>query len=453
MSEPVSSEAKKPFGVWSGTGLVVADMIGAGVFLSTGFMAQQMPPRTILLAWLVGLVLAMAGARAYAEVARLVPRAGGEYRYLADLWHPFAGYLAGWASLLLGFSAPIAVDAIAAGDYAARVWPGLPPTAIACALIIGLTLAHALQLRTSLVAQNVLVAVKLALIVGFIAIGVIVGTTAWPQWVPPQPTETPVSSFAESMFFIAFAFSGWNAATYVADEFRSPTKDVPRAMLLGCALVGALYLALNYVFVANLVPSQLSAVFQYDTQQVTLGHAVMQHLLGEGAARVFSAVMMLLFISAMSAMMLVGPRVYTAMAADGVVPAAFKATHGKPPLLAVVLQGAVALVLVFTQNLKQVLSSLGALLTFFAALTCVGLFLALRRGPSKVALACAALYAGAAGWLLWLGFRADLDESVKALRAGDVAALPGRLWWLGGLLVATGIAYFVARRWRRAETT
>jgi APA family basic amino acid/polyamine antiporter len=110
-------------GLGSGVGLVVANMIGAGVFVSAGFMAQQLRPGVILLAWAVGAALALAGAIAYGGVVRVCPRSGGEYRFLSDLLHPFAGYLAGWTSLLVGFSAPIAAPALAAGPFARTLWP------------------------------------------------------------------------------------------------------------------------------------------------------------------------------------------------------------------------------------------------------------------------------------------------------------------------------------------
>ena len=135
--------SQRTLGLKSGIGLVIANMVGAGVFLSTGFMAQSLTPGQILLAWVIGGVLALCGAKAYAEVARLVPEGGGEYRYLSSLMHPALGYLAGWASLLVGFSAPTALDAIAAGAFARAVVPALEPRLVGAVLIIVLTFVHA----------------------------------------------------------------------------------------------------------------------------------------------------------------------------------------------------------------------------------------------------------------------------------------------------------------------
>ncbi len=421
----------RPLGLKSGIGLVIANMVGAGVFLSTGFMAQSLSPGLILLAWVIGGVLALCGAKAYAEVARLVPEGGGEYRYLSTLMHPALGYLAGWASLLVGFSAPTALDALAAGAFARAVVPALDPRLVGAALIIGLTGIHAMGLHLSARVQNVLVGVKVLLLIGFVAIGVFFGSLSWPTWTAASPTTTPVNEVLGSLFFIAFAFSGWNAAIYAADEFEEPGRNVPRAMLIGCLAVGALYLVVNFIFVANLTPAQGTVVFKYDDftslkgqfDQVTLGQAVMAALLGPFAAKVMSAVMLILFISAMSAMLLVGPRVYSAMAKDGFLPAFLGSKEGKPPTGAVLLQGALALALLFTHDVRSVLSNVGAILVLFAALTVSGLFVAKLKGkdPSPMSLACAAVYVVSAGWMFFVGFK----NSVTLLAWVGAVALLG----------------------------
>lgn len=403
-------EKAKILGLWSGIGIVAANMIGAGVFLSAGFMAQEMGPGTILLAWVVGAVLALAGSRAYAAVAQIVPRSGGEYRYLSELLHPSLGYLAGWASLLLGFSAPVAVDAVAAGAFTGTLVPGVDARAVGALLVIALTALHAAGLRLSRWTQDLLVLVKAALLLGFVAVGLGLGNN-WPTWTPPHPsTGFPLGPFMGSLFFIAFAFSGWNAAAYAAEEFRSPERDVPRAMLIGCALVAALYLAVNWVFVANLTPQRATAVFTYETSRITLGHLVMQDVVGEAGAKVMSAVVIVAFVSSMSAMTFAGPRVYAAMAADGFLPRVLMAKADRPPAWSIVLQGAIALVILYAHKLSDVMQNLGAILTLFAALTAASLFRVRfgkrdRPAPAPASLAAAALYAASAAWMLYFGFQ------------------------------------------------
>jgi basic amino acid/polyamine antiporter, APA family len=476
----------RTFGLWSGVGLVIANMVGAGVFLSTGFMAQSMRPGLILLAWVVGGVLALAGARAYAEVARFLPEGGGEYRYVGTLIHPALGYVAGWGSLLVGFSAPIALDALAAGAFARILFPSLDPRTFGAALILALTALHAVGLHLSGRVQNGLVAVKVLLLVGFVLVGLGAGSASWPSWTPPSTSGETFGGFASSLFYIAFAYSGWNAAVYAADEFREPEATVPRAMMLGCAAVTVLYVIVNFIFVANLTPEQGTVVFRYNAftsgaaqfDQVTLGQAVMAQLLGPGAAKVMSLVTLVLFVSAISAMTFVGPRVYAVMAKDGVLPNVLAGRDGHPPTAAVVLQGVLSLAVLYTHELRTVLANVGALLVLFAAMTVAGLFrLVVRpldgRRPSAVGLLAALIYLVTSAWMLTVGFSsserllvklgtnadAGLDVTLANLAAlrlpvgsGGLYAVPSLGVWLvvifGVGLSAWAFTRFVLQRWR-----
>jgi APA family basic amino acid/polyamine antiporter len=429
---------------WSGVGIVAANMIGAGVFLSAGFMAQEMGPGPIMAAWVVGAGLALAGARTYAELARLVPRSGGEYRYLSELIHPSLGFLAGWASLLVGFSAPIALDALAAGAFARTVFPSLPPQWTGAAFVVVLTALHAAGQRASVRAQNALVLLKAALLVGFVAVGLGLGQTAWPGWAPPAASPGagfPLAPFARSLFFVAFAFSGWNAAAYAAEEFRDPERTVPRAMVLGCLLVAALYLVVNFIFVANLSPAEAAVVFDYGAKQVTLAHALASRLVGPRLGAVMSLFTVAILLSAMSAMLYVGPRVYAAMARDGYLPRALAGPGGRPPAGSVLLQGAIAIVILFTHQLQTILGNVGAILTFFGGLAALGLFrAALRRDggarPRVAGLFAAGLYAA----------------SSAALIAFDVWRHAHSIAWIG-VVVAVGLgAYALAASGRRAAS-
>jgi APA family basic amino acid/polyamine antiporter len=423
-------------GLFSGIGMVVANMIGAGVFISTGYMAQDLTPTQILLAWVIGAVLALAGARAYAEIAQTVPRSGGEYRYLSTLVHPALGYLAGWASLLLGFSAPIAIDAFAAGAFANTLHSSIDPKLFAAAIIVFLTGMHAIGLRFSVTAQNTLVVAKILLVTGFMIAGLAGGHNSWPQWQPSSlHTNFPLRPFMQNLFYIAFAFSGWNAAAYAASEFKDPRRDVPRAMIIGCTMVGLLYLFVNWVFVANLTPEQCKVVFTYETARVTLGHLIMKSVVGEFGAASMSVLAIIAFISAMSAMTFLGPRVYSAMARDGFLPRILQGKAGKPPGGAVVLQGAIALFLVFAYQLQQILNNVGAILTLFSALTVFSLFwVRFRRKsiarPATVALIAALLYLLLSGMMLYFGF----EQS------------PSLNLWVGACILTALIGYFITKK-------
>jgi APA family basic amino acid/polyamine antiporter len=423
-------------GLFSGMGMVIANMIGAGVFLSTGFMAQDLSPKHILLAWGIGALLALAGARAYAGIAQIVPRSGGEYSYLSTLIHPSLGYLAGWASLLLGFSAPIAIDAIAAGAFATTLAHWVNPKLFAALLVVLLTGVHAIGLRFSVNAQNALVIIKIILVVGFVAIGIAGGHNAWPSWQPPNKSVSfPLGPFMQNLFYIAFAFSGWNAAVYAASEFKNPQRDVPRAMILGCGLVGILYLCVNWVFVANLTPEQCTVVFTYETARVTLGHLIMKNVVGEFGAACMSILAIIAFISAMSAMTFLGPRVYAAMSRDGFLPRILQGKEGKPPIGAVILQGAIALFLVFAYQLGEVLSNVGAILTLFSALTVFSLFwIRFRKNnrikPAPAALVAAFFYLIMSGVMLYFGFK----------------RYPTLNLWVGASILTALIGYFATRK-------
>jgi len=425
------------FGLWTGVGIVASSMIGTGVFLSAGFMAQDLGPGLILLAWCVGSVVALAGARAYGALARQVPRSGGEYRYLHDLFHPALGYFAGWVTLLVGFSAPVAVNARAASAFADTLVPVPDQQWLASTLVVALTLFHALHLATSRWTQDVLALVKAVLVLAFAALGLAAGSHAWPTWTPPQATPGfPFGAFATGLFFVAFAFSGWNGAVYVTEEFRRPKRDVPRAMLLGCALVATLYVLVNWVFVANLSPERAAVVFRYEAERVTLGHLIAADVLGPAGGKAMSLLALLSFVSAMSAFILTGPRAYAAMAADGFLPRVLMAREGHPPVGSVLLQGVVTLLLLHTHELRDILQNVGAILTLLSALTAAALVRvwwrpAGRPRPDALSLTAALVYVVAAAWMFYFGFRRSPQLGLwLAVIAGASAAAYGLTRWL-----------------------
>ena len=413
----------------SGVGLVVANMIGAGVFLSAGFMAQELSAGWILLAWVVGALLAMAGARTYAEAAVLIPRSGGEYRYLSELLHPAIGYLAGWASLLVGFSAPMAISAFGAAAFAFAVFGTGDARLGAAVLIAALTVFHAVGLRSSKWTQNGLVILKGLLVLAFVALGLSLGDNDWPTWVPASDPAGGALPFATSLFFVAYAFSGWNAAAYAAEEFQAPRRDVPRAMLIGCALVGLAYLLVNWILVANLTPERARIVFQYEEARVTLGHLVVQDIVGDAGSNAVSVGIAAIMVSSTSAMLLVGPRVYAEMARDGFLPALLRGKPGAPPRASVILQGALAILLLYVHTIGELLSNVAGILVLFSALVAVGLFRVRRHrpdlpAPRPQALIAAAIYAGSSIWMLYNAFKTETGL-IPWIVVAAVAALVG----------------------------
>ena len=411
-------------------------MVGAGVFLSAGFMAQDLGPGAILGAWVIGALIALAGVRAYSQVARWVPRSGGEYRYLSELAHPALGYLAGWGSLLVGFSAPVAINALAAGTFATILFPGLDPRTLGVFWIVALTALHSIGLHASRRTQNALVALDALLLAGFVTIGLGFGTYSWPTWTPTNSHAAfPLGAFVESLFFVAYAFAGWNTCVYVAGEFRNPERDVPRAMLIGTTLVASLYLVVNWVFVANLTPDDGRIVFEYERSQVTLGHLVVTRLVGTQAGAVMSLLVTCAFTAAASAYTLAGPRVYAEMARDGFLPSALKGAAGRPPVGAVLLQGSLALVILQTHTLRDALVNVGAILTLFTALVSLSVFRIWprsrnRKRPDAVTHVAAAVQVTTAAFMLYIGLRHST----------------GLIVWIGVVAGAALVGYVLTRR-------
>ncbi|MBN2194462.1 MAG: APC family permease [Polyangiaceae bacterium] len=437
----------RKLGLWSGVGLTMADMVGVGVLTTAGFMALDLSPRLILLDWLLGGLLAVCGSLAYARLAWMVPRSGGEYRYLSSMLHPAVGYFAGWTSLLVGFSVPVALAALGAGAFGETVLVGADGRLIAAALIVGVTIAHAVGLRAAKWTQDLLAATKAVLIVAFIALGITFGTNRLPEWTPADPEAGfPLRAFFTSLIFITFCYTGWNAATYASEEFENPRRDVPRAMLVGCLIVTGLYLVVNWVFVTNLTQSDLSQWIKGDTDRVTLAHLVVKNLLGSRAAVAMSIVVMIALTSAISAMTLIGPRVYAAMAADHFLPSVLAARAGKPPIGSLVLQCSLATSLVFLSGFRELLNNVGSILAIVSAITVLSLFRRRRwrRGerPPLSAMIGALAYAGMSAWMVW--FSIQSSKRVDVIGFG----VPTVVLWMIGIFVVAMAAYGLTRALR-----
>lgn len=233
------------------TAIVVADMIGVGVFTSLGFQVQDITSGfALLLLWLVGGIVALCGAVCYAELASMFPRSSGEYNFLTRSFHPALGFLAGWLSATVGFSAPVALAAMALGEYAKPILPDLPPVLLGLLVIWLVSAIHLSGTRQGGTFQIASTVLKLALIVGLIVAGLASGGGQPISFAPSAVDWGQVVSapFAISLVFVMYSYSGWNAATYVIGELRDPQQSLPRALFLGTAIVVALYVALNAVF-------------------------------------------------------------------------------------------------------------------------------------------------------------------------------------------------------------
>jgi len=300
----------RQLGLVSAASLVVASMIGTGVFTTSGFLLAELhSPWLVLAAWAVGGAIATLGALSYGALARRIPESGGEYLFLSRTLHPAAGYLAGWISLLIGFSAPLAAAAFAFGEYSKSWLTAWPPRVSGTLLVIAFSLLHATHVRRGAWVQNAAVLLKVVLIVAFAGYGLSR---------LPSPTDTTSGAFSPATFgvslvWISFSYSGWNAAAYIGGEVRVPERNLPRALLLGTALMTILYLALNTVFVFAAPPEALAG-------KLEIGRIAGEHLGGAALAHAVAAFVALTLVSSVSAMVMAGPRVYARMATDGFLP-------------------------------------------------------------------------------------------------------------------------------------
>lgn len=380
-------------------------MVGAGVFTTSGFALNDLgEPMYVLLAWAVGGVLALLGALSYAGLARRLPGSGGEYHYLTHTIHPLAGFLAGWVSLLAGFTAPIAVAALALQEYVAPVL-GVSFRAewIGTAAIFAAFLMHGLHRSPGVWLQNLAVGLKLLLLVGFIGFGAV----RLPQLSVERPEVAfDIGKFAVTLVWISFAYAGWNAAVYVAGEVRDPERNATRSLWVGCTAVAVVYLALNTVFVYAAPVERIVA----EANIASIGATAARALGGDWLWRSTAAIVALALFTSISAMMMAGPRVYARMAEDGLFPRGVVA-RGTTPVGAVALQSGLAILVVWWSDLAQLLGYVGLTLSLSTAATVIGLMRLRRRegaervpvfGYPWVPLGFVAVTLAAAGFMVWL---------------------------------------------------
>lgn len=355
--------------------LIIANMIGAGVFTTSGFsLAELGSPERVLAAWVVGGVLAICGAISYGALARLIPSSGGEYTFLSQIFHPFVGFTAGWISLLAGFTAPIAAAAHVLEAYASSASGlTLASGAVGSIAILVAGLMHGFRVEIGARLQNGVVGLKLLAILAFIAFGWL-HLPARPPLVELRPFE--IGAFSVALVWISFAYSGWNAAVYVAGEVRDPDRTLFRSLWLATALVTGLYLALNAIFVYAAPVAELAG-------RPDIGAVAAEALGGAGLRRALSALVVVALFTSVSSMTMAGPRVYARMAEDGLFPVWFK-SQAAVPRAAVTLQVGLALAVFWVAPLAQLLSYIGFTLGLSAAATVFAAVVARRRVGPKV---------------------------------------------------------------------
>jgi APA family basic amino acid/polyamine antiporter len=344
------------------TAIVVADMVGVGVFTSLGFQLQGITSGfSLLLLWIVGGGVALCGVFCYGELSALFPRSSGEYNFLTQTYHPALGFLAGWLSATVGFAAPVALAAMAFGEYGKAILPGAPPLVLGLGVVWVVSLVTLSGVRHSSAFQMFWTVLKVALIVASLIAGVTIADPQPISFAPVAADATNVfsASFAISLVFVMYAYSGWNAATYITGEIQDPQRSLPRSLLLGTSIVIVLYVALNALFLYTTPIDQLVG-------KIDVAVIAGKHIFGEFGGRVVGALICLGLVSSISAMMWIGPRVTTTMGED--IPMlrvfAYRSQSGVPTV-AIIFQLVVATLMLLTQSFEAVLDFIQ-----FSLLTC-----------------------------------------------------------------------------------
>ena len=359
--------------------LVVANMVGTGVFTSLGYQLLDIQHAgIILLLWLLGGVVALCGALCYAELGASLPRSGGEYNFLSRIYHPAAGFISGWISVTVGFSAPTAAAAITAATYLRSVFAELPVVPISVALVLGIGAIHLGSRSGSSVFQQTFTAIKVVLILVFMVLAWWqVDTLQRVSWIPQTQDLALLGSggFAVALIYVNYAYTGWNAATYLSGEVRDPTRNLPRILMTGTAAVTALYLALHVMFL-SVAPMQAMA------GKVEIGYVVAEYAFGPTGAALIGGMLGILLVSTVSAMLLSGPRALQVMGQDfSALQVLSRTTANGVPAIAVMVQVGITIALIVTSSFEQIIVFSGAILALNSLLTVIGALVLRLREP------------------------------------------------------------------------
>jgi APA family basic amino acid/polyamine antiporter len=425
MSNP-GADLKRELTLFPATNIVIGDMIGAGIFTTSGLLMLELGSPLLMIAlWIGGGILALSGALCYGALGAAMPRAGGEYAYLSELFHPGLGFLTGWVSLFAGFSAPLAASSLAFSEYLGSAFPILDQASnaelwkkvVALGVIVTLAIIHMRGLRIGARIQNYLTVGKVGLIVALVAVGFAFGQgdlsnlqgqvsegTSDPNW----------RAMGLALMWIMFAYSAWNASGYIGSEIQAPRRNLPLSLILGTGVVLFLYVGLNALFVFAMSPWEMQG-------SIAVGGLAASHLFGPAADRMVSLLIAFALLSAISSLIIIGPRVYYAMARGGYFFQAVGRVHPvhRVPSVAIVLQCLIAGVMVLTGTFEQILTYMGFSLGIFPILAVLGVFKLSRLGddaaPSLLTLFAAPLFAAVSVAILVLAYSERPAESSVAL--------------------------------------
>jgi len=424
--------------------IVVANMVGTGVFTSLGFQLLDIRSGFPLLAlWVIGGIIALCGAMTYAELGAALPRSGGEYNFLAKIYHPAAGFVSGWVSATIGFAGPTALAAITFAAYATSIMPGesseLLRKSLAVGLVIVLAFVHSSNRRNSGGLQVVFTVLKVAVILGFCLTALVVVDQPQPVDFLPSAGDGAImtsGAFAVALIYVSYAYTGWNAATYLSGELEDPQRTLPVILLSGTLLVMLLYVCLNFVFLTVAPMDDLVG-------QLEVGFIAAAAAFGDLGGRVTGLILALLLVSTVSAMTIAGPRLLQVVGEDfhALRFLARKNKNGLPST-AIYLQSSLALLFILSSSFESILVFAGFTLALNSFATVLGIFVLRHRQPDlprpyKTFLypLPPLIYLSLTGWILWFVL---VNRPVEGLFGLGIMAA-GLLFYYLSLVKSDGI--------------
>ncbi len=387
MPNDTENGLSRSLGLFSVTNIVIANMIGAGIFTTSGLLMTDLNnPFLLVSLWVIGGILAVFGALCYGELGAAFPLAGGEYVFLSRLFHPVQGFLSGWVSFFVGFSAPIAASALGFSEYIARAFPQIMvfgPFSIkiyAIIVIIIFTFVHLRGIEFGSNVQNLLTILKVILLVGLVSLGFIFGKGDMSNFLLGQEFTYDLGGWQTiglSLMWIMFAYAGWNASAYIGSEIKKPEKNLPYSLIIGTAIVILLYFALNMLYVYAATPGEMMGV-------ISIGGLVVKNLFGESMETVISMLISFALFSSLSAYIILGPRIYFAMARDGYFFKFAAKIHPvfRVPSKSIMLQCVIAVIMVLSGTFDQLLTYMGFSLGIFPILAVAGVMKLRLSGKS-----------------------------------------------------------------------
>jgi len=386
---------KRELGLPTAVLVVIASMIGAGIFGNTGFIQEEVGhPWVVIILWLLGGLIALSGALCYAELASIMPHAGGEYVYLKNTFGLLPSFLTGWVSFIVGFSAPAASSALLACDYLNEFLKQFAPDStvslllvselnkkvFASLLVIFFGVFHMTGVKKGGAMQNLLTTVKIVLVLFFIVAGFAMvfngGGVGLENF--RNPPDVKPTGLGVGLLFVMFAYSGWNGATYLAEEIRDPERNLPRALFRGTLFTMVMYLLINLLYYFAVPVQGLSG-------EGAVAAITAENLFGKKASLFFNLSFMVMLLSSISVALMIGPRVYYAMAKDHLFFRVAGSVHGKygTPFTSIIFQILLSIIYIASGQYDQILTYMGFALSFFPILTVLSLFQLRKRVPAN----------------------------------------------------------------------